>query len=72
MSATTELAEKLAQGPTYTIGLTKSLLNKTYESSFSDYLDQEVNYQAAAFQTVDHTMAVKAFLEKTDKHFTGL
>lgn len=72
MSTAAGLAEKLAQGPTYTIGLTKSLLNKTYESSFADYLDQEANYQAAAFQTVDHTMAVKAFLEKTDKHFSGL
>ncbi|WP_417093378.1 enoyl-CoA hydratase/isomerase family protein [Intestinimonas timonensis] len=72
MATATELAERLAQGPTYTIGLTKSLLNKTYESSFSDYLDMEANYQASAFQTVDHTMAVKAFLEKTDKHFTGL
>lgn len=72
MSAAVEMAERLAQGPTYTIGLTKSLLNKTYESSFSDYMDLEANYQAAAFQTVDHTAAVKAFLDKTDKQFTGL
>lgn len=72
MAAAVEMAEKLAQGPTYSIGLTKALLNKTYENSFNDYIDMEANYQAAAFQTADHTMAVKAFQEKTDKHFTGL
>lgn len=71
MASAVKMAEKLAQGPSYSIGLSKALLNRTYENSFSDYMDMEVNYQAAAFQTVDHTIAVKAFLEKTDKHFTG-
>ena len=71
MDAATEFARKLAAGPTYSIGLTKALLNRTYENSFNDYLDHEVGYQAAAYQTADHCMAVKAFLEKTDKNFIG-
>ena len=72
MNAAKELAEQLANGPTYTIGLIKTLFRSAYNTSFQDYLDTEVNLQAAAFHTQDHVMAVKAFLAKEDKVFTGL
>lgn len=71
MDAARELAERLAQGPTYVIGLIKTLFRSAYHTSFQEYLDTEVNLQAAAFHTQDHVMAVKAFLEKGEKHFTG-
>lgn len=66
------MAEQLAQGPTYVIGLIKSLFRSAYNTSFQEYLDTEVNLQAAAFHTQDHVMAVKAFLEKGEKHFIGI
>ena len=72
MSAARELAEKIASGPSYSIGLTKQLLNRSYENSLNDFLDIEVGYQAAAYQTGDHKMAVRAFLNKEEKHFEGV
>lgn len=66
------MAEQLAQGPTYVIGLIKTQFRSAYNTSFQEYLDTEVNLQAAAFHTQDHVMAVKAFLEKGEKHFIGI
>ena len=71
MATAKEMAEKFAQGPTYGIGLTKSLINRAYDNSFLNYLEMEANAQAAAFHTVDHTMAVNAFINKTEKNFIG-
>lgn len=70
-TATQEMAEKLAAGPTYSIGMTKTLINKSFETEFNTFADMEINFQAAAFHTVDHHAAVKAFFEKKPPIFIG-
>lgn len=71
MDTVKEMAEKLANGPTYVIGLIKTMFRSAYNTSYVDFLETEANLQAAAFHTQDHVMAVKAFLNKEEKVFTG-
>lgn len=66
-----EMAEALAKRPTYAVGMTKKMINASFETDFNTFLDMEVNYQAVAFQTEDHKNAVHAFLEKKAPQFIG-
>lgn len=59
-----KLAQSLANGPTYAIGMTKKLCNRSFEMDFAGYMDAEADMQAIAFQTYDHRVSVKAFFEK--------
>ncbi len=70
-TAAKEIAEKLAIGPTYSIGMTKTLINKSFETDFNTFADMEINFQAAAFHTIDHHAAVRAFFEKRKPEFIG-
>ena len=67
----TALAEKLAQGPTRTFGLTKRALNKAMHSSFEEQLEYEGQIQEVAGRTADFKEGVAAFLEKREAKFTG-
>ena len=64
------LAEKLANAPTRSIGLIKTL-NKSLASDLEALLDYEAVMQEIASKTEDHQEGVKAFLEKREAVFKG-
>ena len=64
-------AEEFAKGATYAMGLTKNIINRSFETDVNTILDFESAYQAIAFLTEDHQIALKAFFEKTTPNFGG-
>jgi 2-(1,2-epoxy-1,2-dihydrophenyl)acetyl-CoA isomerase len=72
LAAETEaLAAELAAGPTAAIGFTKTLIDRSLESSLDDQLDEEARLQAIAAAGDDFAEGVAAFLEKRPPRFTG-
>lgn len=66
-----DLAERLANGPTRGIGLTKRLLNAAEDATLEEALTIEAALQELAGRTEDHAEGVAAFGEKRDPTFTG-
>lgn len=66
-----EFAEKLANGPTRALGLSKRVLNQASRLELSEALEYEAQNQEIAGKTKDHLEAVKSFLEKRQPKFTG-
>ena len=66
-----KIATNLAQMPTKGIGLTKRLLNNTYNNSLEEQLDMEKSVQMQAGATYDFKEGVHAFLEKRKPVFKG-
>ena len=66
-----KLAMQLAQMPTKGIGLTKRLLNASYNHSLEQQLELEKKIQAEAATTYDFEEGVNAFLEKRKPVFKG-
>ena len=66
-----EIARKLAQAPTRSIGLIKRTLNKSLASDLDALLDYEAVIQNIASETEDHQEGVRAFLEKRKAVFKG-
>jgi 2-(1,2-epoxy-1,2-dihydrophenyl)acetyl-CoA isomerase len=67
----TALARKLASGPTRAFGLTKRLLNASFETDLAHSLELEGHFQALATTTGDLREGMTAFKEKRDTQFTG-
>ena len=67
----TALAAKLAAGPTRAFGLTKRLLNATFETDLAHSLELEGHFQALATTTSDLREGMTAFREKRSTNFTG-
>jgi 2-(1,2-epoxy-1,2-dihydrophenyl)acetyl-CoA isomerase len=65
------LAARLAAGPTRALGLSKQLLNHSFESDLADALEREGAYQALATTSRDLAEGMAAFKEKRDPRFTG-
>lgn len=66
-----DLAERLAAGPTLTIGLTKRALNKAMTVTFEEALEYEGQLQDIAGVSHDFKEGVTAFLEKRPAKFLG-
>ncbi len=66
-----KIAQKLAQMPTKGIGLTKRLLNESYNNTLSEQLSLENELQNIAGQSYDYNEGVNAFLEKRKPEFKG-
>lgn len=70
-AATKNMAITLAQMPTKGIGLTKRLLNRTYNNNLEGQLELEKQTQVIAGSTEDFKEGVQAFLEKRKPVFKG-
>jgi 2-(1,2-epoxy-1,2-dihydrophenyl)acetyl-CoA isomerase len=65
------LAAKLAAGPTRALGLSKQLLNASFETDLAHSLDLEGAYQSLATTSSDLVEGMVAFKERRDPNFTG-
>jgi 2-(1,2-epoxy-1,2-dihydrophenyl)acetyl-CoA isomerase len=70
-TATTDLAKRLAQGPTLALGRTKRLLNESLNRNLSDQLFAEQESFLACAMSKDFAQGVSAFIEKRKPHFEG-
>jgi len=65
------LTARLAAGPTRSLGLSKQLLNASFETDLAHSLDQESAFQSLAAVSSDLSEGMSAFREKRDPKFTG-
>lgn len=63
------LAQRLAQGPVRTMGLTKRAFNRAVLPHLEAVLDYEAHIQDIAFRTPEHKEGVRAFREKRPPRF---
>jgi 2-(1,2-epoxy-1,2-dihydrophenyl)acetyl-CoA isomerase len=71
LTAARTWAERLATGPTYAIGMSKRLLNRSLESDLETALDEEAMVQSLVTQSEDTREGMTAFMEKRQPVFTG-
>ena len=71
MDRVMEVAEKLAKGPTYSIGLAKIVINKLLEDRTIQALKEEAEALFKAFDSEDFTEGLLASFEKRDPKFLG-
>jgi 2-(1,2-epoxy-1,2-dihydrophenyl)acetyl-CoA isomerase len=65
------LAARLAAGPTRALGLSKQLLNASFETDLAALLDREAAFQSLATTSSDLVEGMAAFKERRDPRFTG-
>lgn len=65
------LATELAQGPTYSLGYTKKLLNAPVPTGLNDVMTQEAAAVEATVRSADFKEGLRAFAERRDPAFTG-
>ncbi|HEX5097280.1 MAG TPA: enoyl-CoA hydratase-related protein [Acidimicrobiia bacterium] len=65
------LTQQLAAGPTRSLGLSKQLLNWSFETDLGQCLESESHFQALAATSPDVVEGMTAFREKRDAKFTG-
>jgi 2-(1,2-epoxy-1,2-dihydrophenyl)acetyl-CoA isomerase len=66
-----EWAERLAKGPTFAIGMSKRLLNRSLESSLETALEEEAMAQMLVTQSEDTREGMMAFMERRTPQFKG-
>jgi 2-(1,2-epoxy-1,2-dihydrophenyl)acetyl-CoA isomerase len=64
-------AERLAAGPTFALGLSKRLLNRSLQSDLDTCFAEEAFTQALVAQSEDMREGVRSFLEKRSPAFKG-
>src|ERR687886_267929 len=68
-SETRSLAECLARGPSFALGVTKEMLNRELDASLDTALEWEAQAQALCMQHPDYREAYEAFIEKREPRF---
>ncbi len=71
MDEVKKIAEKLAKGPTYSIGLAKLAINKILEEKIIEACNNEAEALFKCFDSFDFTEGLMAFFEKRDPKFLG-
>jgi enoyl-CoA hydratase len=71
MTKARELAQELADGPTWAIRWSKLAVNKWLKQQANLIMDASLAYEMMTFNTKDHQEAVKAFVEKRKPNFVG-
>lgn len=66
-----DLAVHLAAGPTRSLGLSKRLLNESFETDLAHSLELEGAYQSLAATSSDLQEGMAGFKERRDPNFTG-
>ena len=66
-----EWAERLARGPTFALGLSKRLLNRSLETDLATCFSEEAFTQALVAQSDDMREGIRAFMEKRPPAFRG-
>ncbi len=66
---TRSLAERLAAGPSFALGVTKEMLEREMDVSFDAALELEAQAQAVCMQHPDYREAYEAFMEKRAPRF---
>ena len=69
--AAREWAERLASGPTFALGMSKRLLNRSLEVDLETALDDEAMVQSLVTQSEDTKEGMLAFMEKRQPAFKG-
>lgn len=64
-------AERLAQGPTLALGLSKRLLNRSLESDLDTAFEEEAFAQTIVAQSEDMQEGMRSFLERRPPRFQG-
>lgn len=64
-------AGRLAVGPPIALAMTKRMLNRAFEQTFEQALDDEARCQTVNFGTRDTVEAISAFLQKREPRFEG-
>jgi 2-(1,2-epoxy-1,2-dihydrophenyl)acetyl-CoA isomerase len=67
-----EIARRLAAGPTRSLGLSKRLLNASFETDLAHSLELEGHFQTLATASPDLVEGMSAFREKRDARFDGI
>jgi 2-(1,2-epoxy-1,2-dihydrophenyl)acetyl-CoA isomerase len=63
--------DRLAQGPTFALGLSKRLLERAYESSLETCLEEEALAQSLVARSEDMQEGMRAFAERRKPDFKG-
>jgi 2-(1,2-epoxy-1,2-dihydrophenyl)acetyl-CoA isomerase len=66
-----EWAERLAKGPTFALGLSKRLLNRSLHSDLETCFAEEAFTQALVAQSEDMREGIRSFMEKRPPAFKG-
>jgi enoyl-CoA hydratase/carnithine racemase len=69
MPAATEIARRLAGGPSFALGLTKTLLNQELDIDFTSAIEAEAEAQALCMQTRNFREGYEAFKAKRKPSF---
>jgi enoyl-CoA hydratase/carnithine racemase len=65
------LARRLAEGPTFAHGMTKTMLNQEWNMGLDQAIESEAQAQAICMQTRDFERAYRAFVAKEKPMFQG-
>ena len=64
-------ATRLAQGPTFSIGMTKLLVNNEWTMDLGSAIEAEAQAQALLMMGADHRAFYEAFVAKQKPELTG-
>ncbi len=71
MDTANEMAQKIAKGPTFANGITKTQLNQEWNMGVDQAIEAEAQAQAICMQTKDFERAYHAFVNKEKPKFEG-
>lgn len=69
--AAQKLAARLAEGPVFAHGMTKTQLNQEWNMGLEQAIESEAQAQAICMQTADFGRAYRAFIDKKKPEFRG-